>query len=64
MSKHWSNTSRIGDFIISLGSLFQWLTTAAGKIFFLISILDLPWHNFKEREAVLADINEGCPGRW
>lgn len=38
------NTSREDDSATSLGNLFQCLTTQK-KIFFLISSMNLPWHN-------------------
>ncbi|KAK4824165.1 hypothetical protein QYF61_011292, partial [Mycteria americana] len=41
------NNSRDGDVTASLGSLFQCLTTLSVKKFFLISNLNLPWHNLR-----------------
>ncbi|KAK4828191.1 hypothetical protein QYF61_024625 [Mycteria americana] len=38
---------RDGDFTTSLGSRFQFLTTLSVKTFFLISHLNLPWHNLR-----------------
>ncbi|KAJ7408627.1 hypothetical protein WISP_120305 [Willisornis vidua] len=40
------NSVRLGAVTICLGSLFQCPTTLKEKNVFLISSLDLPWHNF------------------
>jgi len=48
------NTSRDGDSTTSLGSLFQCLTTLWTKILFLISSLNLPWHNLRPFPLVLS----------
>ena len=42
-----------GDFTTSLGSLFQCLTTLSVEKFFLISNLNLPWHNLRPLPLVL-----------
>jgi len=47
------NTSRDGESITSLGSLFQCFTTLSVKKFFLISNLNLPWHNLRPLLLVL-----------
>lgn len=47
------NAFRDGDTITSLGSLFQCLTILSMKNFFLISHLDLPWHNTRQYPLVL-----------
>ena len=39
------NTSTDGDSTTSLGSLSQHLTTTSNKKWFLMSYLNLPWHN-------------------
>ena len=41
------NTSGDGDSTTSVGSLFHCLTTLSVKKFFLISNLNLPWHNLR-----------------
>jgi len=46
-STHLLNISRDGDSATSLGSLFQCLTTLLVKKFFLITNLNLPWHNLR-----------------
>ncbi|KAK4824091.1 hypothetical protein QYF61_010602 [Mycteria americana] len=43
-----------GDSTTSLGSLFQCLTTLSVKKFFLISNLNLPWHNLRPFPLVLS----------
>ncbi|KAK4827080.1 hypothetical protein QYF61_014182 [Mycteria americana] len=43
-----------GDSTTSLGSLFQWLATLSVKNFFLISNLNLPWHNLRPFPFVLS----------
>ena len=48
------DTSRASDSTTSLGSLIQHLTTLLEKKFFLISNLDLPWHNLKLFTLVLS----------
>ncbi|KAK4829075.1 hypothetical protein QYF61_002019, partial [Mycteria americana] len=52
-STHLLNTSRDGDSTTSLGSLLQCLTTLSVKTFFLISNLNLPWHNLRPFPLVL-----------
>lgn len=44
---HLLNTSREGDSTTSLNSLFQSLTTLLVKFFFVISSLNLTWHNLR-----------------
>jgi len=46
-SKQFLNASRDGYSTTSLGSLFQCLTTLSVKKCFLISNLNLPWHNLR-----------------
>ncbi|KAK4831181.1 LOW QUALITY PROTEIN: hypothetical protein QYF61_015913 [Mycteria americana] len=46
--------ARDGDSTTSLGSLFQCLTTLSVKKFFLISSLNLPWHNLRPFPLVLS----------
>jgi len=48
-STRFSNPSRDGDSTTALGSLVQCLTTLAVKTLFLISSLNLPWHNLRHR---------------
>ena len=48
------STSRNGDSTISLGSLFQYFTTLSEKKFFLISNLNLPWHNLRLFSLILS----------
>ena len=61
------NTSRDGNSTTSLSSLFQCLTTLSVKKFFLISNLNLPWHNLRPLPLVLslglqeAVPAQGCP---
>ncbi|KAK4810503.1 hypothetical protein QYF61_004283 [Mycteria americana] len=43
-----------GDSTTSLGSLFQCLTTLSVKKFFLISNLNLPWHNLRPFPLILS----------
>ena len=58
--KHFFNTSRDGNSTMSLGSLFQCLTTLLEKKFFLTSNLNLPWRNRLEclRKPNLASFQE------
>lgn len=44
---HFLSTSKNGDSTMSLGSLFQCLITPPVKNLFLISGLNLPWHNLR-----------------
>jgi len=53
------NTSRDGDLTASLGSLCQCITTLSEVNFFLISNLNLPWHNLRTFSLVLSLL----PGR-
>ena len=46
--------SRDSDSATSLGSLFQCLTTLLENNFFLISNLNLPWHNLRPFPLVLS----------
>jgi len=46
-SKHFLNISRDSDSTTPLGSLFQCLTTLSEKNLFLITDLNLPWHNLR-----------------
>jgi len=39
---------------IALGSLFQYLTTLPVNNFFLLSNLNLPWHNFRPLPLALS----------
>jgi len=48
------NTSRDGDSSTALGSLVQCLTALSVKKFFLISNLNLPWHNLRPLPLVLS----------
>jgi len=52
-SKHLLSTFRDGNSIIFVGSLFQPLTTLSEKKYFLISNLNLPWHNLRPFPPVL-----------
>jgi len=52
-SPHFVSTSRDGDSTISLGSLFQCPTTLSEKKVFLISSLNLPWHNLSPFPPIL-----------
>ena len=54
ISKHFLNTFRDRNSTISLDSLFQHLTTLLERIFFLISNLNLPWHNLRPFPLVLS----------
>lgn len=46
---HFLNTSRGGDSVIPLGSLFQCSSTLSMKIFFfLVSNVNLPWGNKRQ----------------
>jgi len=49
-------TSRDGDSTTSLGSLFQCFTTLSVKKFFLISNLNLPWHNLRPFPLILSPV--------
>ena len=48
------NTSRDRDSTTPLGSRFQCLTTLSVEKFFLISNLNLPWHNLKPLPLILS----------
>ena len=58
-STHFLNASKDSDSTTSKDSLFQYLTTLSEKKFFLISNLNLPWHNLKPFPLVLSLL----PGR-
>ena len=49
-------TSRGSDSTTSLGSLFQCLTTLSEEQFFLISNMNLPWHNLRSFPLVLLHV--------
>jgi len=48
------NTSKDGDATTSLGSLFQCMINLLMKTFFIISSLNLPWHNLRPFPLVLS----------
>jgi len=50
------NTPRDDASTHSLGSLFQCLTTLSVNKFFLISNLNLPWHNWRLFRLVLLPV--------
>ncbi|KAK4824542.1 LOW QUALITY PROTEIN: hypothetical protein QYF61_016146, partial [Mycteria americana] len=53
-STRFLNSFRDGDSTTSLGSLFQCLTTLSVKKFFLISNLNLAWHNLRPFPLILS----------
>ena len=60
-SKWFLNTFRDGDSTTSVGSPFQCLTTLAVKKCFLISNLNLPWHNLRPFPLVLSPVRRDQP---
>ena len=54
--KQFLNTFRDGDSTTSLGSLFQCLTTFSVNKFFLMSNLNLPWHNLRPFPLILSPV--------
>jgi len=61
-SKQFLNKSRDGDSATSLGSLFWCLTTLSVNKFFLISNLNLLWHNLRPFPLILSPVtNEKRP---
>ena len=60
-SKQFLNTSKDGDSTTSLGSLFQCLTTLSVKKCFLISNLNLPWHNLRPFPLILSPVRRDQP---
>ena len=55
-SKQFLNKSRDGDSATSLGSLFWCLTTLSVNKFFLISNLNLLWHNLRPFPLILSSV--------
>lgn len=53
-SLHLLNPPKGGDSTSSLGSVFQCLTSLSMNNFFLISSLNLPWHNLRPFSLVLS----------
>ena len=60
-SKQFLNTSRDGDSTTSVWSLFQCLTTLFVKKCFLISNLNLSWHNLRPFPLVLSPVRRDQP---
>ena len=56
-SKRLLNTCRDGDSTTSLGSPSQCLTTPYRKKCFLISNLNLPWHNLRPFPLILSPVS-------
>ena len=52
-SPQYFNSSRDGDFTTSLGCLLQCLATLSEKKLFLISNLNLFWHNLRPFPLIL-----------
>jgi len=56
-SKRFLNTSRDSDSTTTLGSPFQCFTTLSVKKCFLISNLNLPWHNLRPFPLILSPVS-------
>ena len=61
-SIHFLNTSSNSDSITSLGSPFQHLITLSEKKFFIISNLNLLWHNLRPFYLALSVIGQSVIG--